>query len=43
MFQDTINQFTENNKSKIKNSSDKENIVLFDRSLHDQVIRGSQI
>ena len=41
MFQDTINQFIENNKSKIKNSSDKENIVLFDRSLHDQVIRGS--
>lgn len=41
MFQDIINQFTANNKSKIKNSDDKENIVLFDRSLHDQVIRGS--
>ncbi len=40
MFEETINQFIKINKSKINNNKG-EHIVLFDRSLHDQVIRGS--
>lgn len=41
MFENTIDKFIKNNKSKIKNEKVQENIILFDRSLHDQVIRGS--
>ena len=41
MFENTIDKFIKNNKSKITNNKDQENIILFDRSLHDQVIRGS--
>ena len=41
MFEEVINKFIKQNNSKIKLNKNKENIVLFDRSLHDQVIRGS--
>ena len=37
MFEEVINKFIKQNNSKIKLNKNKE-IVLFDRSLHDQVI-----
>ena len=40
MFEEVINKFIKQNNSKIKLNKNKENIVLFDRSLHDQVRRG---
>lgn len=41
MFEDVIDKFIQKNKKEINQNNLKDNIVLFDRSLHDQVIRGS--
>jgi hypothetical protein len=41
MFEEVINKFETVNKDKIDSLSKKNKLVLFDRALHDQVIRGS--